>query len=228
MALCVERYMQRGRKYRVVDFGSRISPKQTLTHRELLDGHDYEYTGVDIRAGRNVDVVMKKPYRVPLKSNTADVVFTGQVFEHVPFFWASLLEIARVMKPGGYLFLTVPSRGHTHSSYDCWRYYPDGLRAMAAFTRLELREAHTDFPPARPSTRPRPRHDYARIDTAHYYWGDTVGVFQKPTGYPSVRIGIVREVVLWWANRIGDLSGVPAPASDDPLQRGDVLGVASR
>jgi SAM-dependent methyltransferase len=220
MALCVERYMQRGRRYHVVDFGSRISPNQAATHRQLLEGYDVDYTGVDIRAGRNVDVVMKKPYRVPLKSNTADVIFSGQVLEHVPFFWASMLEIARVMKPGGYLFLTVPSRGHLHSNYDCWRFYPDGLRAMAAFTRLKLREVHTDFPPNRASTRPRPRHDFAKIDTANYYWGDSVGVFQKPRRYPSLRIAVVREVVLWWANQIGDLSAVPAPPSDPP----DVVG----
>ena len=225
--------MPRGRKYRIVDVGSRISPKQSLTHRTLLEGYDYEYTGVDIRRGRNVDVVMRKPYRVPLKSNTADVVFSGQVFEHIPFFWASMLEIARVMKPGGYLFLTAPSRGHIHSALDCWRYYPDGLRAMAAFAGLALREAYTDFPPSVPSTRPQPRHDYARIDTANYYWGDTVAVFQKPARYPALKIGVVREVVVWWANRVGDLSRVPAPPSDPPevvgqapaRRRGDVLAV---
>jgi SAM-dependent methyltransferase len=233
MALSVERYMPRGRRYRVVDFGSRISPNQHATHRQLVDAYDVDYTGVDIKSGRNVDVVMKKPYRVPLKSNTADVVFSGQVLEHVPFFWASMLEIARIMKPGGYFFLTVPSRGHLHSTYDCWRYYPDGLRAMAAFSRLELREAFTDLPPNVNSDRPRSRHDYARIDTKNYYWGDTVGVFQKPARYPSLSIGIVREVVLWWANRTGDLSGVPAPPSDPPEvagadngpRRADVLAV---
>ena len=214
----------------MVDFGARISRTQTQTHRELLEGYDYEYTGIDIRAGRNVDVIMHKPYRLPLKRNTADIVFAGQVFEHIPFFWASLLEIARVMKPGGHLFLTVPSRGHTHAIYDCWRFYPDGLRAMAAFVGLELREAHTDFPPKRAGARPRRQHDYSRIDVANYYWGDTVGVFCKPSGRPSARLWFVREVVLWWANRIGDLSAVPAPPSvtgaHAASRRTDVLGAS--
>lgn len=221
MALCVERYMEKGRRYRVFDLGSRISPGQDATHRGLLREYDCEYTGIDIRPGRNVDVVMKRPYSVPVKSNSADVVFAGQVFEHVPFFWASMLELARVMKPHGHLFLTVPSRGHVHSLYDCWRYYPDGLRAMAAFSGLELREAHTDFPPTVESDRPRPRHDFASIDAANYYWGDTVGVFRKPAGYASARIAVVRAVVRWWANRIGDLSGVPAPVDS---RHDDVLG----
>jgi SAM-dependent methyltransferase len=207
MARCVETYMPRDRHYRVVDFGSRLPRGQELTHRDLLRDHDCDITGVDIRPGRNVDIVMAEPYRVPLKPDSADVIIAGQVFEHIPFFWASMLELARVLKPGGHLFITVPSRGHVHSVYDCWRYYPDGLRAMAAFAGLELREAYTDFPP-RHGTR---RHDYAAIDTANAYWGDTVGVFRKPERYPSAQIAVVRDAVLEWANRIGDLSGVPAP-----------------
>jgi SAM-dependent methyltransferase len=221
MALCIQRYMREGTKYRVVDFGSRISPPQSDSHRDLLSDHDHEYTGVDIRPGRNVDLVMEKPYRVPLKSGSADIVLAGQVFEHVPFFWASFLELARVLKPHGYLFMTVPSRGHVHSIHDCWRYYPDGLRAMAAFSGLDLREAYTDFPPVRV----RKRHDYASIDTANYYWGDTVGVFQKPARYPSVRIGLVRAVLLWWANRIDDLAETPPPPG---FTRDDVLAVRDR
>jgi ubiquinone/menaquinone biosynthesis C-methylase UbiE len=102
MALSIQRYMEKGRKYRVLDFGSGTSPRQTLTHRSLLGEYDCDYTGADIREGDNIDLVMKKPYRVQLKSNSIDIVLSGQVFEHVPFFWASLLEIARVMKPGAY------------------------------------------------------------------------------------------------------------------------------
>lgn len=199
MAHCVEQYMPKGTRYRVVDFGSRVSPRsQGVTHAQLLAEHDCEIVGVDVRAGRNVDVVMEQPYRIPLKSNSADVVITGQTFEHIPFFWASILEIARVLRPNGYLFLTVPSRGHVHAKQDCWRYYPDGLAAMAAFAGLRLCEAHTDFPP----TGEGRRHDYASIDAENRYWGDTVGVFRKPESYPTLAIAPVRGVLRWWANRV--------------------------
>ena len=36
MAYCVKKYMPPDRHYRVVDFGSRLSRGQTLTHRDLL------------------------------------------------------------------------------------------------------------------------------------------------------------------------------------------------
>jgi SAM-dependent methyltransferase len=234
MALSMQRYMEKGRKYRVLDFGSGTSPRQTLTHRTLLEEYDCDYTGVDVREGNNIDIVMTKPYRIPLKSNSFDIVLSGQVFEHVPFFWASLLEVARVMKPEAYLLMTVPSRGHLHSGYDCWRTYPDGLRAMAAWSRMKLLEGYTDFPRSLGEVEgsSRRKHDFAGIDIENYYWGDTVGVFQKPARYPSLRAAVLRTAVLTWANRIGDLEGVPAPRADprgvadrSPLRRADVLGV---
>lgn len=215
MQLCVETYMPKDRTYDVLDLGSRVSSRgAALTHRDLLSGHRCSVTGVDLKPGRNVDVVMTKPYRLPVKSRTQDVVITGQVFEHIPFFWASLLEVARVLRPGGYLFLTVPSRGHVHSHYDCWRYYPDSMRAMAAFAALELCEAHTDFPPMGDNR----RHDYAGIDAEKHYWGDTVGVFRKPSTYPNLPMAVVRAVVVWWANRVGDLDRVPAPPDVEARQ----------
>jgi SAM-dependent methyltransferase len=211
MALSVERYMEKGRRYTVLDFGSGTSPNQTMTHRSILEGYDVDYTGVDVRVGNNIDTVMPKPYKIPLKSKSIDVVLTGQVFEHVPFFWASLLEIARVMRPSAYLFMTVPSRGHVHTEQDCWRFYPDGIKAMAAWSRLNLVEAFTDFPPRYPpeqDPRPKRKHDYASIDSENYYWGDTVGVFRKPGKYPELRAAVLRTAVTAWANRIGGIEGV--------------------
>lgn len=224
MGLCIERYMEKERHYRVLDFGSGTSPQQTLTHRNLLKGYDVDYLGTDIREGNNIDVVMEKPYRIPAKSRSFDVVISGQVFEHIPFFWASLLEVARVMKPGGYFFMTVPSRGHLHSAYDCWRVYPDGIRAMAAWSRLHLIEAFTDFPPPiKEPGRRRKKHDFSKIDMENYYWGDSVGVFRKPKGYPELRAAVLRRVTLLWANRIGDLELIPEPKGKKG--RKDILGL---
>ena len=212
MARVIETYLPRNRHYTVVDFGSRTTGKQTATHRDLLRDHDCQIVGVDVVDGKNVDVVMKKPYRLPLRSNSVDVVVSGQVFEHVPFFWASLLEIARVLRQHGHFLMTAPSRGHVHSSVDCWRYYPDGLRAMAAYARLELLEAYTDFPPVRRGA----RHDYKAIETPQHYWGDTVGVFRKPARYPGRRMALVREPVVWWANRTRDIAAIgPSGPSGD-------------
>ncbi len=203
MQLSVDTYLSKDRHYDVLDFGSQVAG-DGHSHRETLMGYDVSYTGVDIAPGQNVDVVMKKPYRVPLRSSSVDVVITGQTFEHIPFMWASFMEISRVLRPGGLILLTVPSRGHIHFTADCWRFYPDSMRALAAFARLTLLEAHTDMPPKHP----RGGVDYARVDYDRNYWGDTIGVFRKPMHYSKL-VRVVGEVVVWWANRVGGIDHVP-------------------
>jgi SAM-dependent methyltransferase len=204
MRQCIEDFMPADRHYRVVDFGSYMK-HGIATHRDLLAGRDCAVLGVDIVGGRNVDIVMsrRRPYRIPLASNSVDVVFSGQVFEHIPFFFTSMLELQRILKPGGRIFVTVPSRGHRHNVYDCWRFYPDGMRAMAAFAGLELERATTDFPPIESG-----RFDYTR---AASYWGDTTGVFRKPEHPPRVRLAIVRWVMKSWSNSVRDLERHPLP-----------------
>jgi SAM-dependent methyltransferase len=210
MALCIRKHMPNDRHYRVLDLGARLSPGQKMTHRQLLAEYDMQYVGIDVQPGNNVDIVMEKPYWIPAPSHSVDVLVSGQVFEHIPFFWVTMLEIARVLRPGGHAFITAPSRGHVHSTYDCWRYYPDGYRAMAAYSGLTLLEAYTDFPP-----NDRHMHDFAAIDPARSYWGDSVGVFQKPARYPHLRAAIVRGPSRWWANRIGSLENTPQPNTAD-------------
>jgi SAM-dependent methyltransferase len=218
MRTCIERHLSRERHYRVLDFGSGISPGQDQTHRDLLAGYHCAIVGADLTSGPNVDIVMRKPYRLPLTSGSVDVVITGSAFEHIPFFWASFLELARVLRPRGLIFLTAPSRGHPHTAQDLWRYYPDAMRSLAAFARLHLKEASTDFPPKRTGR----RFDYTSIDTENYYWGDTVGVFQKPRRYSRL-VTLAREPIIWWANRVGGIEAVPAPkpvaAHDRVLER---------
>jgi SAM-dependent methyltransferase len=202
MKMCIDTYLRSDRHYKILDLGSRKSDRSHATHRELLTAIDHEYVGLDIRPGINVDVVMKKPYRIPLKTNSFDVAISGQAFEHIAFPWVSFYELSRVIKPGGYIFLTAPSRGHVHDVWDCWRYLPDSMRALAAITRMELCEVHTDLSPT-----PRRRIDYSSLDPGTY-WGDTVGVFRKPMK-PSRLVRIAGEVNVWWANRVGGISHVP-------------------
>ncbi|MFN2563349.1 MAG: class I SAM-dependent methyltransferase [Jatrophihabitans sp.] len=215
MKRALAQYLPQGRHLDILELGSGTSPGQTKTHRSLLTQVDHSYFGVDVREGNNIDAVMTKPYTIPAKSRSQDVVISGSVFEHIPFFWASMLEVARVLRPGGVFFMSVPSRGHKHSPIDCWRYYPDGLRAMAASSRLMLLESHIHYPPLTEDN----RHDYPRIDISNHYWGDAVGVFQKPERYP-LEMSVVRPVVRWWANRasaFGPLGKTPRPRTDCPL-----------
>ena len=89
---------------------------------------DFEskYIGVDLEPGKNVDVVLENPYKLPFEDNNFDFVISISTFEHIEFFWESFIEILRVLKSDGLFFLNAPASGHFHRHRtDNWRFYPD-------------------------------------------------------------------------------------------------------
>lgn len=159
--------------------GQYLNPAQPLTildigsydvngsYKAFFNHPRWHYTGTDVAAGPNVDVVMTSPYRLSFASHSVDVIVSGQAFEHIEYFWLTWLEMVRVLKPGGHIFLLAPSRGYEHRHpQDCWRFYPDSYRALATYGGLSLLEVNTDWTP--------------HPDEGSAPWGDTVGVFRQP------------------------------------------------
>lgn len=119
-------------KARVLDVGSY---DYNGTYKPLFDGH--EYTGIDQTDGPNVDVVVgEPPWDLP---GEYDIVVCGQVLEHAPRPWVLMEEMARQTKVGGRLCIVAPSAGPVHRyPVDCYRYHPDGLRALAEHAGLQV------------------------------------------------------------------------------------------
>lgn len=162
MQRLVEARLDRSAALHAIDIGSY---DVNGSYRPLFDHPAWRYTGIDLEAGPGVDVVLSSPYRFPLASGSVDVVLSGQAFEHIEYFWLTWLEMLRVLRPGGLIFLIAPSRGPEHRyPQDCWRFYPDGYRALSRFGGCELLEVSTDWEP----------HE----DKWSAPWGDTVGVFR--------------------------------------------------
>jgi SAM-dependent methyltransferase len=179
MQRLVSTHLDRERAIEAIDIGAY---DVNGSYRTLFDSPKWRYTGVDLEKGPGVDVVLTSPYRFPFASRSVDVILSGQAFEHVEYFWMSWLEMVRVLKPGGLIFLIAPSRGPEHRyPQDCWRFYPDGYRALAKFGRCELIEVTTDWEP----------HE----DPGSAPWGDTVGVFR------GVDLGLRDRIALSIARR---------------------------
>ena len=140
------------------------------SYRPLFDEPAWHYRGADLEAGRNVDLVLKDPYYFDgMRTNSLDVLVSGQALEHMPHFWLFFLEVFRCLKPGGLCCVIAPSGGYEHRyPVDCWRFYPDGMRTAAEYARLDVLEVHTDWKPAA---------DYSDDSAA---WQDSVLIARKP------------------------------------------------
>lgn len=127
---------------RIADIGSR---DVNGSLRGVFSGHDY--VGFDIEAGAGVDVVMPDPERINITSHSFDVAVSANCLEHARRPWLVVQEMARIVKPGGLVWLLVPMpnshRYHAHP-IDCWRCYTEGMRGLfddAGLTTLDLHEA---------------------------------------------------------------------------------------
>lgn len=140
------------------------------SYRAVFESSHWRYKGLDLSPGKNVDIVLKNPYDWPeIPSNAADVFISGQAFEHIEYFWITMLEIERVLKPGGLCCIIAPSGGFEHRyPVDCWRFYPDGFRALARFANFKILEVHTQWVP---------NPEYVKDDSN--LWKDTVLICTK-------------------------------------------------
>ncbi len=173
-----ERYLEdrRGEALRILDIGS-----QNIygSYRDIFARGSWQYVGVDVCAGENVDLVLADPYNwTEVASSSTDVIVSGQAFEHIEYFWITMTEIARVLKPGGLCCLIAPSAGKEHRyPVDCWRFYADGFRAMAKYVGFEVKEATTQW-------------ESQGYSDDSDLWADSMLVAEKPmTGGPMPAAG---------------------------------------
>ncbi len=147
---------------RILDVGS-YNVNGSLRDHALAE---YEYIGVDMAAGPGVDIVLDDPNILPFPDHHFDAIVTSSVFEHSVFFWLIFLEITRVCKNQGFIYLNAPTNGLFHQyPYDFWRFYPDAGIALASWA------SHNGY-------------GLALVESGVAYkqddvWNDFVAVFQK-------------------------------------------------
>jgi len=107
------------------DYGS------TVSFRDLYPG---EYVGVDLEAGKGVDVVVDLSSGLgELRESHFALAICCSVLEHTPKPWVMAENLSRLLRPGGSLYISVPW---------VWRYhaYPDD------YFRFSPRAVETLFP----------------------------------------------------------------------------------
>lgn len=108
------------------------------SYRPLFSKPKWSYTGLDIAAGSNVDVVLDGHYEWKnVKASAFDVIISGSTLEHTKYPWLVMSQIARILKPGGRMCMIAPySWGYHEHPVDCWRIYPEGMRAIVELSGL--------------------------------------------------------------------------------------------
>jgi 2-polyprenyl-3-methyl-5-hydroxy-6-metoxy-1,4-benzoquinol methylase len=131
VSAAIERYVSGD----CLDIGAGRSP-----YASLLEAATESVFVVDIedRSGR-VDRIADIQDMAQIGSGSFDSAICTQVLEHVPDPRRAVTELARVLRPGGHLVVSVPHLSAIHEApTDFYRYTRYGLEALAVAAGLEV------------------------------------------------------------------------------------------
>ena len=113
----------------VIDLGCGLVPP----YRSLFPTKTY--LGVDLfeSAGIRADIA-----HLPFLSSLVDVAILTEVLEHISDPPRVLQEIRRVLKPAGYLVLTIPLLMGEHDYVDYYRWTPLGIQKLLSESGFEI------------------------------------------------------------------------------------------
>jgi len=128
--------------FSVLDVGSHSS--NGPSYRRMCEDRGLAYTGMDIREGPNVDLVVHHDFQNTFSdhiSGNYDIVISGQCMEHVAAPWLWIREIYKLVEVGGLVIVIAPWKWQFHAHpIDCWRVLPDGMRGLFVWTDLKVLE----------------------------------------------------------------------------------------
>ncbi len=127
----------------VLDIGCGQKP-----YKKIITKKDIKYFGLEhlktLHGFSEVDVT-GSALQLPFKNSVADLVVSFQVMEHIPEPELFLMEIFRVLKPGGNCLLMTPFIWGEHEiPYDYFRYTRYGIKYLADKTGFKVLSINAD------------------------------------------------------------------------------------
>ena len=109
------------------------------TYMKCIKNNNIRWDTIDISPRKDLTYVANNEYSFPIKDNVYNIVISGQVVEHVRKIWIWIKELSRVCKPSGYVIIINPvSYPYHEAPFDCWRIYPEGMRALYEEADLDV------------------------------------------------------------------------------------------
>ena len=116
-----------------------IGPDHAATFRRRVSDPTIRWETLELEPGPEITYVAKDEYTFPVDDDTFDIVFSSQVIEHVRRPWVWIRELARVSRLGGRVLTINPVSWPYHEyPVDCWRIYPEGMRALYSEAGLSV------------------------------------------------------------------------------------------
>ena len=117
---------------KILDVGGRLQP-----YRPLLESRCKQYIAIDPQIEGLADVIAVSD-KLPFADEEFDLAICAQVLSYVDDPFETISEVRRVLRPGGYLFLSVPSNCPQFFD-ERWRFLREGVEILlSGFAKVEV------------------------------------------------------------------------------------------
>jgi SAM-dependent methyltransferase len=93
---------------RVLEVGGVVGPKSLLDSPVVAAAERVLLNMAHVKDAAGIEIVLGNANSMPFEDESFDLVMTISTLEHDKFFWRSLAEMKRVLRPGGLLIIGVP------------------------------------------------------------------------------------------------------------------------
>lgn len=127
---------------RLLDVGCGKRPF-ALIYDSLVEASIGTETAFSLHGVADADVICFAE-ALPFSHDSFDTILCTEVLEHTQQPFLAMYEFFRVLKPGGYLLLSVPFIYPIHEApHDNWRFTPHGLEAICQWAGFKIVSIHT-------------------------------------------------------------------------------------
>lgn len=135
-----------------ISIGEYCGPKQNIVSigaggdvKRILTKHGLTFKEIDVDTARRPDFVCSAEQMDIFENNSVDVFFCMEVLEHVKKPWNAIMEMERVLKPGGIIIGSTPFIFPIHEEpFDFYRYTKYGLlNLFENFEKIKLVERNS-------------------------------------------------------------------------------------
>ena len=134
-SVCLWKFVRLAKKKKapsVLELGAkRSNPEVCTLHKEWIPHHG-EYKGLDFEAGQDVDILADIHNMSDIVGRERfDIVISCSTFEHIQYPWIAVVEICRVLKLGGLVFVQTHQTFPVHAyPRDYWRFTCEALETL--------------------------------------------------------------------------------------------------
>ncbi len=128
---------------RILEIGADSFPSH---YSKIVNSSKINWDTLDIGDGVSEipnHIISHFEYNYPIENETYNIIIAGQVMEHVKNIWKWVDELKRITKKNGYLIIISPISWPYHEApVDCWRIYPEGMKALLEEKGLKIELNH--------------------------------------------------------------------------------------